>query len=118
MNRQIARIAFALVFFLSASHGTQAETKLTGKALRALFPGTFKGTVHGIVDVMLTASRNGKLRGTIMGKKDRGRWKISRGRLCIKLADMTDGKYKCSYVSRSGQWFVANHGGSIKFRKL
>ena len=118
MKSQIARTAFALAFCALALHGAQAETKLSGKQLRALFPGTFQGTVHGIVDVTLKASRSGKLRGMVMGKKHTGRWKISGNKLCIKLADMTDGKYKCSFVWRNDKWLVAQHGGSIKFRKL
>ena len=118
MKSLIARTAFALIFCVAAVGGAQAETKLNGKQLRALFPGTFKGTVHGIVDVTLVASRSGKLRGKVLGKKDTGRWKIKGNKLCIKLADMTDGKYKCSFVWRNDKWLVASHGGSIKFRKL
>ena len=118
MKSLIARTAFVLMFCVAALHNAQAETKLSGKQLRALFPGTFKGTVHGFVDVTLKASRSGKLRGMVMGKKDTGRWKIKGNRLCIKLADMTDGKYKCSFVWRNDKWLVASHGGSIKFRKL
>lgn len=117
MRRHAARLALALAFSAFATGGLRAEQALSTNALRVLFPGTFQGTAYGIVGIQLVARRNGTLAGTIMGKKDRGRWMISRGQLCISLIDMTDGEFKCSYVRRNGQWLVANHGGPIYLRK-
>jgi len=118
MKRHCTQLALALALSVSTSHAIQADPALTNRALLALFPGTFKGTVHGLAEVVLTASPNGALRGTVMGRKDQGRWKVMRNTLCIKLAYMTEGKYICSTVQRNGQWLLANHGGPIVFRKL
>lgn len=112
------RLALALALSVSSSQAIQADTALSNSALKALFPGTFKGTVHGLADVTLTATPNGSLRGTVMGRADQGRWKVSSNTLCIKLAYMTEGKFVCSTVQRNGQWLLANHGGPIVFRKV
>ena len=98
--------------------GAQSGQVLGSGALKALFPGTFEGTAHGLFSIWLTASRNGTLHGKIMGRKDRGRWKISRGQLCISLAGMTGGKFMCSYVRSDGQSLTAHHDGPIVLRKL
>lgn len=118
MKNLIASCALGAALSLVSLGAAQAETKLSSQALRALFPGNFQGVVQGIVDIAFTATANGRLYGKIMGKKDHGRWKISRGKLCIALVDLTDGKYQCSAVQRNGQWFHAYHGRPIRFRKL
>lgn len=118
MKRHGAQVALALLLGVSASSAVQADQTLSNSALRSLFPGTFKGTVHGLVEVVLTASPNGTLRGRVMGRNDQGRWKVKRNQLCINMAYMTEGKYVCSTVQRQGQWLLANAGGPIVFRKL
>ena len=118
MKKLIASCALGVALTLLPLASLQADDKLTTQALRALFPGHFQGKVQGMVDIAFTATANGRLYGKIMGKTDRGRWKVSRGKLCIALADLTDGKYRCSHVKRDGNWFRANHGTPISFRKL
>lgn len=118
MKKHVSRIIIALAFCVSVAPGAQSGQVLGSKALRALFPGTFQGTAHGLFDVWLAASSNGTLYGTIMGRRDRGHWKISRGQLCISLANLTDGKYKCSYVHTDGKSLIAHHDGPIVLRKL
>lgn len=118
MNKLIAPCALGIALSLLPLGAIEADSKLSTRALYALFPGHFQGKVQGMVDIAFTATANGRLYGKIMGKTDRGRWKVSRGKLCIALADLTDGKFKCSHVQRDGQWFRANHGTPISFRKL
>lgn len=118
MNKFIASCALGVAVTVLPLEAALAETKMSSQALRALFPGHFKGKVQGMVDIAFTATANGRLYGKIMGKTDRGRWKVARGKLCIALADLTDGKYRCSSVKRDGQWFRAYQGTTISFRKL
>ncbi len=83
-----------------------------------LFPGSFEGVVHGLVDVRINASSNGRLSGRMMGEIDYGYWVVSEGRLCVAWDAWTKGKFECSYVQRDGDWFTADHGGPIRFRKF
>ena len=118
MKNLFASCALGVALSLATAGVTQAENKLSSRALHSLFPGNFHGVVQGLVDIAFTAKANGRLYGKIMGKTDHGRWKISRGQLCIALVDLTDGKYQCSAVQRNGQWFHVYHGRAIRFRKL
>lgn len=118
MKKLFASCALGVALIVLPATGIQADGKLSTHALRALFPGHFKGKVQGMVDIAFTATASGRLYGKIFGKTDRGRWKVSRGKLCIALVDLTDGKYRCSHVQRDGKWFTAYHGTPIRFRKL
>lgn len=118
MKKLFAPCALGVVLTLLPITAIQAEGKLSSNALRALFPGHFAGKVQGMVDIAFTATASGRLYGKFMGKSDRGRWKVVRGRLCIALVNLTDGKYRCSYVQRDGKWFTTDHGRRIRFRKL
>jgi hypothetical protein len=118
MFKRVALVAFATCSLLAGSMSAQADETLTASEIKNLFPGSFEGVVHGLVEVQITASRNGSLSGEMMGESDSGRWRIRNGRLCISWNEWTSGEYHCSNVTRVGQWLHANSGGPVRFRKL
>ncbi len=118
MFKRSARAAIAASVLLVSSLAAQSDESLTTADLSSLFPGTFQGVVHGLVEVKITASSNGRLQGEMAGETDRGRWRIRNGRLCLKWNDWTEGEYVCSEVTQQGDWFHAYSGGHIRFRKI
>lgn len=107
-------IAAAVIFSGLAVTGADAGERLSTRAIKALFPGTFHAVVKGYA-VTFTARGDGKLIGQHMGSKDTGRWSVRRGRLCIMLKDWLDGKTSCSAVVQSDGWYKAS---KVRFRKL
>lgn len=93
----------------------QAGEALSQTALRALFPGTFHAVVSGVVPLKITALRDGSLIGRMASKSDRGRWSISRGRLCIAFQTWLSGRTNCSPVVREAGWLRA---GTAKFKRI
>ena len=70
------------------------------------------------MEVTITASRNGRLRGQMGSDSDTGKWRVRNGQLCLSWKEWTEGEYICSSVTHVNGWFHAHSGGPIRFRKL
>ena len=114
-RRRILALA-AVGMMLGFSFNTAfADDTLSQSELRQLFPGSFDAVVYGLIEVRIIAQGNGQLIGLYSGKKDTGRWNVSKGQLCIMLNQWTDGKSSCSEVVVSNGWY---RGSGVRFKKL
>ncbi len=98
----------------------QAQTaRLSGTAIKQLFPGYFEAQVKGY-RVVLTGQKNGALKGEAYGRKDEGRWYIKGSSLCVTFNEWLKGDSLCGNIVKDGEWFVAavNDGSKLKFRPL
>ncbi|WP_137389322.1 hypothetical protein [Rhodoligotrophos defluvii] len=94
---------------------------MTGRMLRALFPGKFEAVWKNRRTLIIGADADGRLKGYSDGKYDAGRWEISGNKLCISFAVWTGGDRKCGEVYRGDGWFMGllNKKGEahLRFRK-
>lgn len=113
-NKIIMLVLAVFMFTAPMATSASAGESMTTKEINALFPGSFKAVVNGFVAIKLTAYRSGRLHGTMGNQKDRGRWSVRKGVLCIVLNKWMDGKARCSRVKRSGNWYRV---ASVKFKR-
>jgi len=96
----------AAIISVSAACGTaSAESRLSGKEIRSLFPGNFQARVDNAMNVTVRAHANGTLAGELMGRRDTGIWSINGNQLCIRWSVWLGGTTKCRYVERAGNTF-------------
>jgi hypothetical protein len=115
MYGKSAALAATLFLVLTLATPVSAGQAMSGTQIKSLFPGTFKAVVNGFVTVKLTAYRSGKLKGSMSGDSDHGRWSVRGSVLCIVLKKWMDGKSRCSRVTKSGKWYRV---ASVKFKRF
>jgi len=118
-NLLFVSIIGALAFTSQAAH---AETRpLSGKEIRALFPGSFAGTWEGQHSVTITASQNGTISGRAMLASDTGVWSVVGQKLCVSFRSWTKNARHCGEVYKQGSsyiGFIKNGRPMLQFRKL
>ena len=114
MNR-ITTLGLAGLLLGLTSVVANAGEPLSQAQLGKLFPGSFTAVVHGMVTVNFTAKDDGVLIGQMKAKRDSGRWSLKNGKLCISLAEWTQGKSSCSAVVADNGWY---RGKGVKFKKI
>ena len=104
---------------IAAGAADAGPARLTGSAIKQMFPGYFEARVKGY-KVTLTGHKNGALKGEAYGQKDDGRWYVRGNALCVSFNDWTKGEALCGTIVKDGEWFVAavNDGSKMKFRPL
>ena len=91
---------------------------LQSREISALFPGVFVGYVDNSMRIKVAAKRNGTLKGWVMGVSDKGHWRVSKGRFCVKWQSWGNGKEYCGKIYRNGQWLEAAVGKKLKLKKV
>src|ERR671911_172962 len=93
-----------LIMTLSSLPSAAGET-LSGGELRNLFPGRFQAVVSGFLNLRITAGGDGSLSAiSARGKKDRGRWSVRAGKLCIEFDKWLSGRQSCTPVVQEAGW--------------
>ncbi len=111
-----AIVAACLMTLIGTSSATAAQ-RLSGDQIRALFRGVINGLYKNETVVKAKATRNGDLIAWFEGKVDTGTWKVVNNQVCVAFKVWTSGKFKCRFVERQGNWYLAvNNKGKSKFR--
>jgi hypothetical protein len=111
--RALACAGFVLM--LSAMPALAGEKLSTGD-LRNLFPGRFQAVVSGFINFRITAKGDGSLSAVSQrGKKDRGRWSVRSGKLCIEFDKWLGGRTSCTPVVQEAGWYK---GSMVKFKRI
>jgi hypothetical protein len=114
MKKALVAGATALGILLSAPGAIAEQKTISGAELAGLFPGSFLAVANGM-SIKITARGNGTLHGQMQGYKDKGKWTLAGGRLCITWEKWLSGKTTCSMVVADNGWY---RGSGVKFRKL
>ena len=113
---QLRASAWASLFLILSAMPSPAGERLSGGELKNLFPGRFQAVVSGFINFKITAKGDGSLSAVSpRGKKDRGRWSVRAGILCIEFEKWLGGRISCSPVVQEAGWY---QGSMIKFRRI
>jgi hypothetical protein len=114
--RIVKALACASLFLTLFAMPSLAADKLSGGELRSLFPGRFQAVVSGFMNFRIVAKGDGSLSAVSpRGKKDRGRWSVRSGKLCIEFNKWLGGRTSCTPVVQEAGWYK---GSMVKFKRI
>jgi hypothetical protein len=84
-----------------------AGQRLSAAQIMQLFPGTFEGVYAEDMTIIIEASPDGALSGTMGYLSDTGRWGLDGNQICIRWDTWLSRKVKCRYVEYVNGWYRA-----------
>jgi hypothetical protein len=113
---QTRTLVCATLFLIWSAPFSLAGDKLSGDELRDLFPGHFRAVVSGLISFQITARGDGSLSAiSPRGKKDRGRWSVRAGKLCIEFDNWLGARARCTAIMQDAGWYI---GSAVKFKRV